>query len=58
MYALAVEEILGRPPDELTLFFLRGGREFSLAWTKQERERTIATVNRQLAAALTQSEKR
>lgn len=58
VYALAVEEILGRPPDELTLFFLRGGREFSLAWTKQERERTIATVNRQLAAALTQSEKR
>ncbi|MBA4020109.1 MAG: hypothetical protein C0483_23345 [Pirellula sp.] len=52
VYALAVEQILGRGPDELTLFFLRSGQEFSVPWNAAEKRRAVAAVNQALAAAV------
>jgi ATP-dependent helicase/nuclease subunit A len=52
VYALAVEKILGRAPDELVLVFLRTGEEFSVPWNNAARRRAIEAVNQGLAAAL------
>ncbi len=55
VYALAVEQILGRAPDELTLFFLRGGAEFSVPWNAAEKRKAIEAVNQALAATVLQT---
>ena len=37
VYGMAVERILGRPPEELTLCFLRPGLEYRFAWDAASR---------------------
>ena len=48
VYALAVEQILGVAPCELTLCFLRPGLEHTFAWTDPARRRTVELVSRLL----------
>ncbi len=55
VYALAVEQILGQAPDELTLFFLRSGAEFSVPWNAAEKRKAVEAVNQALAAAVLQT---
>ncbi len=50
VYALAAERVLGRPPAELTLYFLRPGVAHRLAWSDAARDRTIEQVNRAMAS--------
>ena len=45
-YALATERILGCPPVELTLHFLRPGIEYSYAWNDDARARAIEMIDR------------
>ena len=52
VYALAVEQILGKAPDELTLFFLRNGEEFSVPWNEAAKRKAVEAVNQALAAAV------
>jgi len=52
IYALAVEKILGRVPEELALYFLRTGGEHSLAWSDAVRTKAIDDVNLALRKSL------
>jgi ATP-dependent helicase/nuclease subunit A len=45
VYGLAVERILGRPPEELTLCFLRPGVEHRFAWDDSARQRAVTMVS-------------
>jgi ATP-dependent helicase/nuclease subunit A len=45
VYALAVERILGQPPAELTLCFLRPGLEHSITWNDAARQRAAQMVS-------------
>lgn len=49
VYALAVEQIFGRPPDELVLCFVRSGVERTIVWKEDTRERVIAMVDQSIA---------
>jgi ATP-dependent helicase/nuclease subunit A len=50
VYGLAVETILGRPPAELTLCFLRPGLEYRFAWDDAARRRAVELVAQALPA--------
>jgi ATP-dependent helicase/nuclease subunit A len=56
VYALAVEQILRRPPVEIVLHFLRGGREHRFAWDLLAREYAKDLVNEALARLETGNE--
>ena len=49
LYALAVEQILGSPPEDLILCFLRPGLEHHFNWNQAARERVTELVNRSIA---------
>lgn len=44
VYALATERILGRPPDELVVCFLRTGAEHVVSWNDDVRRETIRHI--------------
>ena len=44
VYALAAEKILGCPPQELVLHFLRPGREKAFVWNEAARKRLMEMV--------------
>lgn len=48
LYALAVEEILGQSPKQLTLHFMHPGVEHTFEWNAAAREKTIATISQAL----------
>ncbi len=48
LYGLAVQQILGEPPEELVLCFLRPGVEQSVAWS----DTTVQQVIRQISEAI------
>jgi len=48
LYALAAEKILGSPPAELTLCFLRPGLEHHFSWDADARRRVIELVDGKL----------
>lgn len=50
VYALAVEEMLGEPPAELVVHFLRPSAEHRFAWNEDQRRRTIGLVNQAMDA--------
>jgi ATP-dependent exoDNAse (exonuclease V) beta subunit len=50
VYALAVEQSLGRGPDEMVLCFLRPGVEYAFAWNEGARQRAIALVDQAMNA--------
>ncbi|NQT13836.1 MAG: UvrD-helicase domain-containing protein, partial [Planctomycetes bacterium] len=52
LYALAVEQILGAPPADLVLHFLRSGQERHFVWDAAAGERVVELVNRGLAACV------
>jgi ATP-dependent exoDNAse (exonuclease V) beta subunit len=52
VYALAVEQILRQPPQELTVHFLRPSVEHCFVWDEAMRERTRERVNQAIAAAV------
>jgi len=52
LYALAIERILGEPPADLVLHFLRLGAEHHFAWNDAARGRVVDLVNRSLAACV------
>jgi len=52
LYALAVERILGEPPADLVLHFLRLGAEHHFTWDDAARGRVEELVNRSLAACV------
>jgi ATP-dependent helicase/nuclease subunit A len=45
LYALAVEQILGRAPDELALCFLRPGHEYHFPWNAAARRRVAQQID-------------
>ena len=45
VYGLAVERILGCPPAELTLCFLRPGLEHRFTWDAAARRRAVELVD-------------
>jgi len=51
VYALAVERILGQPPKELVLHFLRPGAEHFFAWDAAARKRAVAMVDEAISRA-------
>ena len=51
VYGLAVQQILGRPPEELTLCFLRPGVEHRFAWDAAARKRAVEMVEEALRKA-------
>ena len=51
VYALAVEQILGQGPAELTLHFLRGGLEHHFPWNDDARRRVLDIVDRAIQNA-------
>jgi len=52
VYALAVETITGKPPDELVLYFLRPGAEYSFTWDAAARRRLKQLLEPALATAV------
>ena len=50
VYALAVEQILGKPPVELIVHFLQPSAEHRFVWDDAMRRRTIEQVNQAMAA--------
>ncbi|HUT90211.1 MAG TPA: UvrD-helicase domain-containing protein [Thermoguttaceae bacterium] len=52
LYALAIERILGEPPGDLVLHFLRLAAEHHFAWDDAARGRVMDLVNRSLAACV------
>ncbi len=50
VYALAVEEILGKPPAELVVHFLAPAAEHRFIWDDAMRRRTMEQVNQAMAA--------
>jgi ATP-dependent helicase/nuclease subunit A len=57
VYALAVEQILGQPPVELIVHFLRPAAEHRFAWDAAMRRRTIEQVNQGMAAMVNETAK-
>ena len=51
VYGLAVERILGRPPVELTICFLRPGEEYYFTWDESARQRAVNMVEDAISAA-------
>jgi ATP-dependent helicase/nuclease subunit A len=51
LYALAVEQILGRAPEELALCFLRPGQEFFFAWDEAARRRAVELIETAIGGA-------
>lgn len=51
VYGLAVKRILGQPPGELVLCFLRPGREYLFAWNDDAESEAIEMVQRAMRAA-------
>jgi len=49
LYGLAVERILGVPPAELTLCFLRPGLEYSFPWNDSARRRVVELIDAALS---------
>jgi ATP-dependent helicase/nuclease subunit A len=52
LYALAIEQILGQPPETLTLQFLAPGVEHAFSWDAKRRTQVIDLVNQAIAAAV------
>ncbi len=52
VYALAAERILGVPPVELTLHFLRTGEEVSFGWGDNARKRVVRMIDDAIRSAL------
>ena len=52
IYAMAIEQVLGRVPDELVIYFLRTGGEHTIAWSDAIRAEATAGVNLALRTAL------
>ncbi len=52
VYALAIEEILGKPPVELTVYFLRLSSEHRFVWNSEVRLRTIDRVNQAIDSSI------
>jgi hypothetical protein len=50
LYALAVERILGHPPQSLVLHFLRPGEEHHFLWDGPARRRVVEMVNQAVEA--------
>jgi ATP-dependent exoDNAse (exonuclease V) beta subunit len=50
VYALAIEKIFGQPPEELTLHFLRTGRDYPFSWNDESRRRVMQLVDQSLSA--------
>jgi len=50
LYALAAERVLGRPPAELVLSFLRPGLEHRFPWDDTSRRRVVELVDRAITA--------
>ena len=50
VYALAAQRVLGRMPEELTLYFLWPGVAHRFVWDESARERTRQQVNRAMAS--------
>ena len=50
VYALAVEQILGEPPDGTVLCFLRPGLEYHFEWNEKARRRAIEMVDRAISS--------
>jgi ATP-dependent helicase/nuclease subunit A len=48
VYGMAVEQITGQPPEELSLCFLRLGREHRFAWDDRARKRVAELVAERL----------
>ncbi|HEY2881041.1 MAG TPA: hypothetical protein VGJ15_01375, partial [Pirellulales bacterium] len=46
VYALAVEKILGQPPAELVVHFLRPAKEHQFVWNAAMRANTIDLVDK------------
>jgi ATP-dependent exoDNAse (exonuclease V) beta subunit len=44
VYAMAAENILKCPPQELSLHFLRTGGDFPFSWNEQARRRIVELV--------------
>jgi ATP-dependent helicase/nuclease subunit A len=57
VYALAVEQILGQPPETLTLHFLRPSAEKQFDWNEPARRRVVTLVNQSIAAFVAQEGK-
>jgi ATP-dependent helicase/nuclease subunit A len=53
VYALAVEEILGKPPVELIVHFLEPSAEHRFVWDETMRRRTIEQVNQAISGMVT-----
>jgi ATP-dependent exoDNAse (exonuclease V) beta subunit len=49
VYALAAEQVLGEPPRDLVLHFLRTGEEYVFPWNDDARRRLKELVNRAIA---------
>ena len=52
VYALAVERVLGRPPVEIVLHFLRGNGEHRFAWNDAARRRAVELVHAAMEQAI------
>jgi ATP-dependent helicase/nuclease subunit A len=52
LYAWAAERAMGTPPVSLVLHFLAPGVEHSWAWDDAARQRTVALIERAMAAAV------
>jgi len=52
IYALAIEQVLGRVPDELAIYFLRTGGEHAISWSEAIRKDATQSVNLALRKAL------
>lgn len=52
VYALAIEQSLGRPPREVALYFLRAGDEFVLEWDDDARQGAILEVEDRIKQSL------
>ena len=50
VYAMAIERILGRPPNELVLHFLRLGEEYVFPWDAAARKRAVEMVDEAMRA--------
>jgi ATP-dependent exoDNAse (exonuclease V) beta subunit len=48
VYGLALEQIIGQPPTELVLHFLRTGGEHIVTWSLTNREKAVAWVSERI----------
>ena len=49
VYALAAQRILGEPPVEIALHFLRPGLEYEFQWNEQSRRRVMELVDTRIS---------